>query len=126
MKYIHIGLLLFTIGILTLILFTDYHVYTSFNSLDKDIPIVELSKEVDAVKQSINTTQINNYKELCNASINQKKELFDLVVVKSLQPIFNLLIAAVLTYIFGKIGATQIRAYLEKRLELKYNALNKK
>jgi hypothetical protein len=126
MKNIHIGLLLFTIGILTLILLTDYYVYNSFNSLNKDIPIVELSKEIDAVKQSINTTQINNYKELCNALINQKKELFDLVVVKSLQPIFNLLIAAVLTYIFGKIGATQIRAYLEKRLELKYNALNKK
>ena len=74
-----------------------------------------LSYSTTTGEQEVKTKEIANYKELVSSLQAQRTNIFDYVILKSLLPLFNYLIAAVLTYIFAKTALEAYKSYLTKK-----------
>lgn len=70
--------------------------------------------KIEAV-QGQQTKAITNYQNLLTAMQLRTNTLFDLIVTKVLLPIFNTLIAAVITYVVAKHAAQTLSAYFVSR-----------
>lgn len=73
-------------------------------------------------EQEAKAKEISNYQNLTSQSLKLKTDIYDLIVIKALLPLFTTLITGIFTYIIAKFGIEFYKAYLvdkEKNRHLK-------
>jgi hypothetical protein len=65
--------------------------------------------------QESKANEIKNYKDLTDAMHSRATGAFDLVVIKTLLPVFTTILAAVLAFVFVRRAADILNKYLDKR-----------
>ncbi len=76
-----------------------------------------LSQDSTIAIQTSKSKEIENYKNLISAVHSSRISIYDNVVSKTLMPIFNSLIVAVLGYIFADKALKAYSLYMKKKLE---------
>lgn len=84
----------------------------SFTSIKPPSPPVLTTG--NSTEQETKKAEIANYKELILSLQVQRTNLYDFVILKTLLPLFNSLITAVLAYIFAKTTLEGFRLYISK------------
>ena len=82
------------------------------------IPLPEpprLSQDTTESVQGAKSKEIENYKNLISAMHSRRLTVYENVVSKTLMPIFNSFIAAVLGYIFANKAAEAYTSYLAEK-----------
>ncbi len=64
---------------------------------------------------TMKTKEIANYKELLLIVETQREKSFDLVITKTLLPILNTLLAAVITYILATTGKELLNSFINPK-----------
>ena len=110
--------LIITLAIVTLIFIANIILMYSICSTNyPQKPSLTDSKTV--AEQECKAKEISNYKELAGSINSQKSNLFELIVIKSLLPLFTSLIAGVFTYIIAKSGMTALSNFILEREKIK-------
>lgn len=100
------------LAILIIILSVGFGIYLLNLPLPKE-PILTISKVEK--EQPIKGKEILNYNELISSIQLQKPSVSDLLVTRTLIPIFSSLITAVLTYIFAQASFAILKSYIDRR-----------
>ena len=78
-------------------------------------PRPNLSTSTDPGEQDVKKKEIENYEKLVTTMRSGTTGMYDWVVTKTLLPIFNSLLTAIIAYVFAKEGSKVLIAYFRSR-----------
>lgn len=108
------NIFILTAGLLLTIIIVFCSIYwnQSINKLPKQ---PSLSINGNDSSQISKLKEITNFKELTSVIQAQQDKTFDLIITKTLLPLLNSIIAAIITYILAKASFNLYTSYLDYR-----------
>ncbi|MBD0297298.1 MAG: hypothetical protein ICV84_19225 [Flavisolibacter sp.] len=100
--------------IVALIVVASVMLFFSMTSIEVPTTPV-LSTSTTTSEQEAKAKEIANYEGVVSALQAQRTTTYDFVVVKTLLPLFNSLIASVLTYVFANTALQAFKTYMTEK-----------
>jgi hypothetical protein len=101
-------------GIITIIIIIASFVFAK-NSINAFPQPPALAVNGDLATQEIKKKEIENFEKLSAAVQKQRTDVYDTVITKTVEKILNLLLPAVLTFIFAIKGLEVFKTYLKEK-----------